>query len=328
MTEATISVIIPCYNCIKTINKCVLSLLASKDVTLQIILADDGSTDGTSEVCKQFASSYPQISYISLPHKGVSAARNAGLRAATGDYIGFTDSDDYVEPDMFSSLLNKISSEEILISVCGYYLEFPDFRSEYCYKETTSINHRDFLLNLFSDSKTEGFLFNKLFSAKLLNGHFFDETLSVCEDLDFIFRLAASENAKVIYCPKSLYHYVQNDSSLTGGRNHFKNNIFRYAPAFYKLREITKDREILKVLGKKYYIIIRNTMSVIMTINTSHPTRTSEDYNELKLLRKELRRSYKKGVFSSFSLREKLSFLKHSICPIPILIKLHDRKHG
>ena len=251
MTEATISVIIPCYNCIKTINKCVLSLLASKDVTLQIILADDGSTDGTSDVCMQFASSYPQISYVSLPHKGVSAARNAGLRIATGDFIGFTDSDDYVEPNLFSSLLNSISSEEILISVCGYYLEFPDFKSEYCYKETHSISYKDFQLNLFSDTKTEGFLFNKLFSAKLLNGHFFDETLSVCEDLDFIFRFPAPQNAKVIYCPKSLYHYVQNDTSLTGGRNFFKNDVFRYAPAFYKLREIIKEREILKVLGKK-----------------------------------------------------------------------------
>lgn len=321
MSTPVISVIVPCYNCIKTIEKCVSSLLKSEDVALQIILADDGSTDGTGDVCSQFATSFSNVTYLSLPHGGVSAARNAGLRIAIGDYIGFTDADDYVEPNMFSVLLKGVSPEGTLISVCGYILEYSDCKTNYCYKESYSVYYRDFLANIFLDPNTEGFLFNKLFSAELLKGHFFDEALSICEDLCFISGINAKENSKVAYCPGALYHYVQNDQSLTGGRSFFINNTFRYSPAFYKLRDSVKDKSLKSCVGKKYYKIIRDSMKAVLTVNDKHPSITKNDKIELRSLKKELQKSNKAGFFSDFSFKEKLAYTKNAFLPMCFLKK-------
>lgn len=321
MSTPAISVIVPCYNCVKTIEKSVSSLLKSVDVTLQIILADDGSTDGTGDICRRLSESFSSITYLSLPHGGVSAARNAGLRAATGDYIGFTDSDDYVEPYMFSTLLNGISNEGTIISVCGYTLEYPDSKTDYCYNEPRSVSYKDFLSNTFSDPNTEGFLFNKLFSAELLKARFFDESLSVCEDLYFISGLTAKENAKVAYCPGALYHYVQSDNSLTGGRSFFLNDTFRYSPAFYKLQKSVKDGSLKVCMGKKYYKIIRDSMKAVLIVNETHPCVTGKDKTELRSLRKELRKAYKLGFFSGFSIKEKLAYAKNAFLPVCFLKK-------
>lgn len=328
MSTPTISIIVPCYNCSNTIEKCLLSLLKSKKVNLHIILADDGSTDETGNICKHFAESFSNITYLALKHKGVSAARNAALQAASGEYIGFTDSDDYVEPEMFATLLEGFSTEGTLASVCGFVLEYPDHKIDYSYDTPLSVSYERFLSNIFTDPKTEGFLFNKLFSAKHLKNHLFDESLSVCEDLYYILGLNTPNNMKVSYCPGALYHYVQSENSLTGGRSFFNNDSFRYAPAFKKLLKIVKDRTLLKSVGQKYYKIIRDSMNIIMTTNDIHPIHTPEDKHEIKLIKKELRRSGKNGVFTGFTIKERLSYLKNAYLPTFILLKIYDRKHS
>lgn len=105
-----ITVIVPVYNVAKYLEKCVKSIQDQTYKSLEIILVDDGSTDSSGAICDKYATEDSRIRVIHKPNGGLSSARNAGLDAATGDYVGFIDSDDYIAPDFYESLL-KISDK-------------------------------------------------------------------------------------------------------------------------------------------------------------------------------------------------------------------------
>ena len=103
-----ISVIVPVYNAEKTLRRCVDSLLSQDFPDAEIILINDGSTDASDELCRGYQAADARIVYRKKENGGVSSARNAGLDLATGTYITFVDSDDYVEPDYFQTILELI----------------------------------------------------------------------------------------------------------------------------------------------------------------------------------------------------------------------------
>ncbi len=328
MIAPSISIIVPCYNCINTIERCVNSLLSSQNVSYEIILADDGSTDGTAAICKRFESSYPQVIYLPLSHKGVAAARNAGLTVAKGNYIGFTDSDDYVEPNMFSNLLSSIVSSGSVISVCGFFRESGDRKETISYTDSHSVSFTEFRSALFTDEKTEGFLCNKLFRANLIKNLPFHEDLSVCEDLCFISDITPPSDATVSYCPGAFYHYIQSDVSSTRGGSMFENGYFRYAPAFRYLKETAESNSIKRVVLQKYYHILRHTMREILKNGLGSRGHSQTDIKELKLIQKELRHSIANIFPALESINEKRSLLKAAFYPLSALIQEYDIKHG
>lgn len=99
-----ISLIVPVYNVKDYLKTCLQSILEQTYKNLEIILVDDGSDDGSSGICDEYARMDQRIKTIHLPHSGVSAARNAGLAAATGELLGFVDSDDWIDHDMYQYL--------------------------------------------------------------------------------------------------------------------------------------------------------------------------------------------------------------------------------
>lgn len=107
------SIIIPIYNAEKTVNRCLDSLLAQQRKDVELIVIDDGSTDSSNCICATYARTYRHIQFITQENRGVSCARNAGLDAATGEYILFVDSDDYVYDGMFSALDNVLQTSNI-----------------------------------------------------------------------------------------------------------------------------------------------------------------------------------------------------------------------
>ena len=326
MNTNLISVIVPCYNAAGTIGDCVASLLASEGVTLQIILANDGSEDGTGEICEELARTHENVKHLALDHKGVAATRNAALSYAEGDYIGFADSDDHIEPDMFAKLLKPLAEGEGLISVCGFFREASTYKDTVCYPEGFSVPFSEFRKKLFSDERTEGFLFNKLFPASLIKERSFNESLTHCEDLCFIFSLEASDDARVVYIPEALYHYIQSDSSLTGGRSFFRDGTFLYAPAFRIFEKSNADKSLLGTIRVKYCKILQYSMSVVMTTGDSHPVHTPEDLNELRRLRRELRRSLLRLHPQSLPVKRWLSLCKSAYYPLTALIRKSDER--
>ena len=108
-----VSIIIPVYNCETYLLKCVQSILNQTEKDLELIIVDDGSTDGSGEVCDRFSQMDSRVTVIHQQNAGVSAARNAGLDAAIGDYIGFVDADDYITEDTYETALKAIGDCDI-----------------------------------------------------------------------------------------------------------------------------------------------------------------------------------------------------------------------
>lgn len=110
------SVIIPIYNAERTLRRCLDSLLPQANGRAELILVNDGSSDGSEQICLEYQRTFPEIRYISKKNGGVSSARNAGIDAASGDYVTFVDSDDYVSPDYFSALSDYPEADFLFFS--------------------------------------------------------------------------------------------------------------------------------------------------------------------------------------------------------------------
>lgn len=121
-----VSVVVPVYNCYRYLKKCVDSLKNQTLKDLEIILVDDGSSDGSEKLCDQLAESDSRIYVIHQINKGVSAARNAGIIAAHGEYIGFCDADDFCEPDKFEIQYSNAKKYDADVSVVGLYTYFSE----------------------------------------------------------------------------------------------------------------------------------------------------------------------------------------------------------
>lgn len=110
MEESKVSVIIPCFNVEKYIDQAVQSVLAQTYTNIEIILVDDGSTDGTSDICDRYAEEYDFVQVIHQENKGQACARNVGIKRATGKYVYFLDSDDWIDQNTFSSVVGRITA--------------------------------------------------------------------------------------------------------------------------------------------------------------------------------------------------------------------------
>ena len=120
MKNPLISVVVPIYKVEEYLQRCVDSIINQTYKNLEIILVDDGSPDSCPKMCDNFAKQDKRIKVIHKINAGVSEARNTGLEYATGDYVGFIDSDDYIHPTMYEKLLNGIKKENSDICMCRF----------------------------------------------------------------------------------------------------------------------------------------------------------------------------------------------------------------
>ena len=116
----TISVIVPVYNIEGYLGKCIDSIIAQTYKDLEIILVDDGSSDHCGAICDKYAKKDNRIKVIHKPNGGLSDARNHGIEAATGSYLGFVDGDDYIEPQMYEKLHNALVENDAEMSICSF----------------------------------------------------------------------------------------------------------------------------------------------------------------------------------------------------------------
>jgi len=217
--EPMVSVVVPVFNTAALLPRCVDSLLAQACPGLEVILVDDGSTDGASGLCAQYAARYGNITAISQQNRGVSAARNAGIETARGRYLGFVDSDDWIEPDMYSSLLEALLAQGARISACGYAVRrYDGAESDDNVDGVTPprLELEQALESLIHPRGIQGFLCNKLFDRDLLlragGGSLLrlDESVHVCEDLLFVSQCVESAGF-VAFVGRPLYVYCVRD---------------------------------------------------------------------------------------------------------------------
>ena len=151
--DDVISVIVPVYNTEKDLTECLNSLLEQTYQALEIIVVDDGSKDQSPKICDEFAEKDSRIKVIHQENKGLSAARNAGLAQATGSYIAFVDSDDYVNVAMYEKLLAALKKEDADMAVCGYekVLDSGEKREHISSIKDEILSGKDFFKKLFKE---------------------------------------------------------------------------------------------------------------------------------------------------------------------------------
>lgn len=210
-----ISIIVPIYNSENTLNKCVKSILSQSYKYLEVILINDGSTDESLKICEKFGLEDVRVIVINKERLGVSAARNVGIKVATGKYIQFVDADDYIDCNMTQILYENIDKNNADIVICGYN----KINGDNVVKKTPNNYAIERLFN-FKDCFTELYrnaffnaTWNKLYrKEKIKTG--FNETISMGEDL--LFNLSyISDCDKISVINKNLYNYnVSSQESL------------------------------------------------------------------------------------------------------------------
>lgn len=223
MDNEKISVIVPVYNIEKELPRCIDSILAQTYRNLEVILVDDGSTDQCGALCDAYSAEDSRVRVIHRVNSGVTKARFAGIRAATGEWIGFVDGDDYIEPDMYERLIANARKYQADISHCGYQMVFPN-RADY-YHNTGRLAQQDKLTGLYDlldGSMIEPGLCNKLFHKTLFHSllHSGVEAMGIRinEDLLMNYYLFREAQCSVFedFCP---YHYIVRAGSAANTRN-------------------------------------------------------------------------------------------------------------
>lgn len=215
----SISIIIPAYNAEKTIGRCLDSILAQEKMEniKEVLVIDDGSKDSTAEIVKSFEIRFPVIKLIQKENGGVSSARNVGIKAATGEYILFCDSDDEMRPQMCKRLYESLLHSDADLGICG----FEDKSKDYIREVIPSSNESSVKIYDCFDELLYGFFlnmpWNKLFVRKNIDC-LFDETLQNGEDIKFVLDYLV-EHPNCMIVPEALYVvHTEDDNSLSRQR--------------------------------------------------------------------------------------------------------------
>ncbi len=209
-----ISVIVPVYNVKHYLRDCVNSLLNQTYSRLEIILVDDYSTDGSGELCDELAQQDVRITVQHLPvNGGPGNARNVGLKCATGEYVGFVDGDDWLDPDMYEFLWSLSEKHSADISMCSFYIEKPNrIKVSYTSDKALVLNRGEAMELLIADRIIRNYMWDKLYKRSLFQDIQFPSTF-IYEDLTIQYKLFYQ--AKLIAIqgePK--YHYRMNGASI------------------------------------------------------------------------------------------------------------------
>ena len=177
-----LSIILPVYNSENTIQRCIESILRQKLTNFECIIINDGSTDNSQSIIENYAQKDPRIILINQLNHGVSHSRNVGIQAATGQYIGFIDSDDYIEPDMFFHLTQNASKYNATVSICHYFREQNKKNTipNILIKKEKILNKHEKYQMLFSESGCQGMSFTKVIRREYLleNNYLFDTKIT------------------------------------------------------------------------------------------------------------------------------------------------------
>ncbi len=226
-----VSVIIPVYNVENYLRKCLDSLVNQTLKDLEIIVVNDGTTDNSQEIIDEYVKKYPKkVVSIIQENGGQGTARNTGLLHAKGEYIGYVDSDDYVEENMYEELYKKAKEEDSDIVICGNNVvkENYDFLS----KEEVD---KEFLLGKMA-------VWNKIYKKNIIVDNKIQFRSKVWyEDLDFTMKVYFSSK-KISYVDKPLYNYLLREGS-TMNNNNIKRNL-ELIQAFDSLIDYCKDKKI------------------------------------------------------------------------------------
>lgn len=314
-----VSVIIPVYNVAPYLRESLDSVINQTYEKLEIIIIDDGSTDGSREICEEYASRDERIRLIHQENKGLSAARNAGLNIMSGDVVAFLDSDDAYHPDFIRNMMETMYREKTDIVVCGYSRQKTEglLKYEGIGKTGPSIHTGRYsqveVLRALADGKLNHGVWNKLYKKELWENIRFPEGF-VYEEVRTTYRILELVNT-ITVIDQPLYRYRDRQGSITNtrtcknirdrliARDEFESFITHNVPKIFSKKQLEKWRYDHFVLLISSYVQLGQ---VKMT-----------DHAFIAELRIQIIRNWRKQRIQDVRIR----ILRYLICYCPWLLK-------
>lgn len=272
-----VSIIVPIYNVENYLVKCIESILNQTYTDYELILVNDGSKDKCAEIIEKYASEYENIISIHQKNKGVSAARNAGLKLAQGTYISFIDPDDYVDKEFLKKLVDAMKITNSEISCCNWESFYENGKiKKHIVKEIPSVMSKtEFVKHMFDSPRTiAGSNCNKMFLREKISD-FYDETLAICEDNMFLLQYCKNITT-ACYIDEELYYICERENSamrkdsrklLDGLR--VRKDMIRVAEGIYKEAGMYAERDYLD-LCYAYYVKFDNVVDYEYALKVWH----------------------------------------------------------
>lgn len=276
MNNDLISVVVPCYNVEKYLEKCVESITNQTYQNLEIILVDDGAKDGTPDLCDKLALTDSRIKVIHKTNAGVSEARNAGIESASGKYITFFDSDDWIEPDIIKIAFEKMTANNLDLVVWGYTADFVDDNENVLSNRNCAVNGvceidgNNAVLLQKDALGISGYIWNKLYKTSIIkeNNLYFNKNYSLYEDLLFN-SYYLSHTYKIAFIDYIGNHYIQRGRVTLGTKRY--ENMFELKLMGCTAREnILKhfginDKSISEIMSSFYYGALKGGATTVAT---------------------------------------------------------------
>ena len=253
MMGEKISVIVPVYNVEAYLERCVESILQQTYAHFELILINDGSTDSSGQICDHLASQYENIKVYHIENSGVSNARNMGIQLATGSWVTFIDSDDFVTQDYLATLASAVEGENIGFVIAplhhiknGIVTDLPPHSGK-----TELWSTEETMKELLMTTRTSFFPVAKLFKRDLLADEKFNTNYHLAEDALFLTELLLKTRCSSVFIDKPIYYYDHREGSATTSVNQhvldtievYKHIIAQVSQAFPDLKPELKNRE-------------------------------------------------------------------------------------
>ncbi len=230
-----ISVIIPVYNVAAYLPQCIESVLNQDHELLEVILIDDGSTDDSGTICDAYAARDSRIRVLHQKNGGAAAAKNAGLRTATGEYLSFVDSDDYLEPKVYGYMLEVLKTSGADAAQFSFRDVYQDRTEDQVpYPGRSLVDNRTYLVRFTKDWSC-ALLWNKLYKRSLFENVFFEEGHKI-DDEYFTYRGFLGEG-QVVYDERIIYNYRKRASSVMSSPEAGEQRILDCLDAIVKRRQ-------------------------------------------------------------------------------------------
>ena len=294
-----ISIIVPIYNVDKYLEECIESLKNQTYKNLEIILINDGSTDESVKICEKYKEKDNRIVFINKNNGGAASAKNEGLKMATGDYIAFVDSDDFIELDMIEYMVNtikKYNSDIVQCSFTNLYKNTEKFKQDTIVEQ--KISSKDFL-ELFLTKWDSSLFWNKLFKREVIENVFFKE--GRCIDDEFFTYKCVINSKNIVTSNKIVYNYRMRKSGVMKSESSQKQILKDRVDYLYERYELV--RKIYKDLDKSF---LEHLLTYYLIISKDYYV----DEKLLDYMKNNLKSIKGKIITSNIDIRIKMQILK------------------
>lgn len=293
-----ISIIVPVYKVEAYLDRCIETILNQTYRNFELILVDDGSPDHCPSLCEEYKKKDKRVKVLHKENGGLSSARNAGIEVATGTYIGFVDSDDWIEYDMYEHLIHLIETHDADI-VTGAVVRTHSMTDPFQQNETDEIieyTREDYMKKFFKIGSQECvyYAWNKLYKRSIFDTVRYPDGLT-CEDVLGTY-WALTKSKKIVTSSRVVYHYFYNQEGITGK---FSKQDFDLIPVWDRVVELAKQNNVTE---EHYAILNRHridfTLLMRVALNESGGTLREQYGDQIQQCLTDLKR-HKKELLSA-----------------------------